>query len=150
MSLYTSTTVKSISSTRRRTRDDQQPNRKPSAPLRQRQEKAEERHRKQEEQDLAVSEWHASTLTKANELGERFGKKPRYFLDQFYSGGARMVHHHEKVNPHNAFKSLKARELRDGEFTLRSLFYLLTCGPQRVLTCLSSRCSKSILMSIAH
>ncbi|KAF8954280.1 hypothetical protein BDZ97DRAFT_491743 [Flammula alnicola] len=43
----------------------------------------------------------------------RFNKKPRYFLNIFFHGGARMVNHHEKINPHNAFISLKAQELRD-------------------------------------
>lgn len=51
---------------------------------------------------------------KANELAERFNKKPRHFLDIFFHGGARMINTQEKVNPHNAFLSLKAQELRDG------------------------------------
>lgn len=64
--------------------------------------------------DAAVDEWFESTTAKANELAELFNKKPRYFLNIFFHGGARMVHHHEKVNAHNAFVSLKAQEPRDG------------------------------------
>jgi hypothetical protein len=64
--------------------------------------------------DDAVDEWFTSTMAKANELAAQFDKKPRYFLDIFFHGGARMVNHHEKVNPHNAFISLKAQELRAG------------------------------------
>ncbi|KAF8179465.1 hypothetical protein BJ912DRAFT_804022, partial [Pholiota molesta] len=46
-------------------------------------------------------------------LAERFNKKPRFFLDAFFHGGVRMINHHEKVNPHNAFISRKANELRE-------------------------------------
>jgi hypothetical protein len=79
--------------------------------------------RVQEEIDIAVNEWLDSTHKLSKDLGERFNKKPRYFLDIFFSGGVRMVHQQEKVNPHNAFNSLKAQELRDGE---KILFILLT------------------------
>jgi len=60
-----------------------------------------------------------------NQLAERFSKKPRYFLDIFFSGGARMVTHHDKINTHNAFTSLKAQEICDGEKYLCSYFLLL-------------------------
>ena len=89
---------------------------KKSAPLtaKQKKEKAIQREENQAAIDTAVDEWFNSTMAKANELAERFNKKPRYFLDVFFHGGTRMVHHHEKVNAHNAFVSLKAQELRDG------------------------------------
>ncbi|KAF9486114.1 hypothetical protein BDN70DRAFT_794340 [Pholiota conissans] len=79
----------------------------------QRREKVAQREKTQAEIDVAVQAWFDSTIAKANELAEHFNKKPRYFLDIFFHGGARMVMHHEKVNPHNAFVSLKAQELRE-------------------------------------
>jgi hypothetical protein len=87
-----------------------------SAPLtsKQKKEKKDQREENQAAIDTAVDEWFTSTMAKANELAVQFNKKPRYFLDIFFHGGARMVHHHEKVNPHNAFISLKAQELREG------------------------------------
>ncbi|KAJ6624398.1 hypothetical protein B0H10DRAFT_1740901, partial [Mycena sp. CBHHK59/15] len=63
--------------------------------------------------DAAVDEWRVFTNEKASELAERFDLKPRYFLDLFFQGGAKMVHHQEKINPYNAFKSEKAAEMRE-------------------------------------
>lgn len=95
---------------------------RPTLSVEQREEKAAERERIKAEIDAEVKSWFDYTSVKANELAERFNKKPRYFLDIFFHGGARMVAHHEKVNPHNAFVSLKAQELREmtndaGEYT---------------------------------
>lgn len=70
--------------------------------------------KRQEEIDEAVRNWKASTLTLASDLARRFNKKPRYFLDLFFQGGVHLVHKQTKVNPHNAFLSMKAQELRDG------------------------------------
>ena len=64
--------------------------------------------------NMAVDEWFSLTTAKANKLAAHFNKKPHYFLNIFFHGGAHMVHHHGKVNPHNAFMSLKAQELQDG------------------------------------
>lgn len=110
MSILTSSTIIAASSTR--IHHTQQK----SAPLtsKQKKEKKIQREENQEAIDAAVDEWFTLTMTKANELAAQFNKKPRYFLDIFFHGGARMVHHHEKVNPHNAFISLKSQELRDG------------------------------------
>ncbi|KAJ7189956.1 hypothetical protein GGX14DRAFT_373271 [Mycena pura] len=66
---------------------------------------------KQAQIDAEVGDWFSATLKKAEELGERFDMKPRYFLDMFFQGGARMVHHQEKVNAYNAFKHEKAVEI---------------------------------------
>ena len=91
--------------------------RKPAPiPAQQRQEKLEVRQEKQQAIDEVVGEWFSYTVAKANDLAQRFNKKPRYFLDIFFQGGAQMVNHHSKVNAHNAFKSLKAQELNDGDF----------------------------------
>ncbi|KAJ7220384.1 hypothetical protein C8J57DRAFT_1015512, partial [Mycena rebaudengoi] len=57
--------------------------------------------------------WFADTQAKAHELAERFQKKPRYFLDIFFQGGAHMVNHQQKVNAYNAFKSEKLAECRE-------------------------------------
>ena len=106
-SILTLSTINAASSIR--SRHTQQK----SVPLTSKQ-KTEKRAQREENQtaiDTAVDEWFSSTTAKANELAERFNKKPRYFLDIFFHGGARMVYHHEKVNAHNAFVSLKAQEL---------------------------------------
>lgn len=103
-------TVKSASSKRIRTKAYTAAPR-PSA---QRQEKKQECLEQQEAIDAAVNEWFSYTIAKADDLASRFQKKPRYFLDIFFQGGARMVHHHSKVNSFNAFKSLKSRELNEG------------------------------------
>jgi hypothetical protein len=110
MSILTSSTIKAASSTR--IHHTQQK----STPLtsKQKKEKKIQREENQAAIDAAVDEWFTSTMAKANELATQFNKKPRYFLDIFFHGGARMVHHHEKVNPHNAFISLKSQKLRDG------------------------------------
>ncbi|KAJ7256401.1 hypothetical protein C8J57DRAFT_1028647, partial [Mycena rebaudengoi] len=50
---------------------------------------------------------------KAEELAQRFKKTQRYFLDVFFQGGAHMVHHQDKVNAYNTFKSEKAAECRE-------------------------------------
>lgn len=89
-------------------------------PAQQRQKKLEARKDKQEAIDDAVGEWYSYTIAKADDLAQRFNKKPRYFLDIFFQGGARMVNHQSKVNPYNAFKSLKAQELSDSKSSLFS------------------------------
>ncbi|KAJ6603151.1 hypothetical protein B0H10DRAFT_1957892 [Mycena sp. CBHHK59/15] len=82
-------------------------------PASQLKEKHEKRETRQAEIDAAVDEWRALTNEKASELAERFDLKPRYFLDLFFQGGAKMVHHQEKINPYNVFKSEKAAEMRE-------------------------------------
>ena len=67
-----------------------------------------------------VREWKVSTLKLATDLARRFNKKPRYFLDQFFQGGVHLVRKQDKVNPHNAFLSMKATELRLSEYSLAS------------------------------
>ncbi|KAJ7893178.1 hypothetical protein B0H14DRAFT_3427659 [Mycena olivaceomarginata] len=64
--------------------------------------------------DNPSPEFFSYAESKAIELGERFDRKPRYFLDLFFQGGARMMNHHDKINPCNAFKSEKAAERREG------------------------------------
>ncbi|KAJ7087533.1 hypothetical protein B0H15DRAFT_949910 [Mycena belliarum] len=95
-----------------------QPRKKAAPALPQAKQTSSERKEKREESkitrdqiDAAVAEWHAENHAKAVELGERFNKKPRYFLDRLYQGGAHMVNHQEKVNPYNAFKAEKAAQL---------------------------------------
>lgn len=83
---------------------------RPPIPSHQQKEKLAERQKRQEQIDEAVSEWYTYTLAKADELGERFDKKPRYFLDIFFQGGAKMVTHRSNTNAYNTFKSLKATE----------------------------------------
>ena len=89
---------------------------KPAAPTpAQRTARAERNSQLQTEISNAIDEWTKSTLNTASELARRFNKKERYFLDIFFQGGAHLVHKQTKVNAYNAFKHLKAEELRDGE-----------------------------------
>ncbi|CAK5261819.1 unnamed protein product [Mycena citricolor] len=74
-----------------------------------------------------IADWFKSTIERADELSKRFNKKPRYFLDHFFQGGARMVNHQEKVNPFNAFKAFKAKEIREGR-AIGLLFSTLSQG----------------------
>jgi len=90
----------------------------PPIPNHQRKEKLAKRQENQRQIDEAVAEWYAYTLAKADDLGKRFNKKPRYFLDIFFQGGAKMVTHNNKTNAFNAFKSLKAIELNEGIYMI--------------------------------
>ncbi|KAJ6607595.1 hypothetical protein B0H10DRAFT_1817748 [Mycena sp. CBHHK59/15] len=112
----TYTTLTTVSAPRIRL---DKPPRKKTAPLpaSQLKEKREKRETRQAEIDAAMDEWRALTNEKASELAERFDLKPRYFLDLFFQGGAKMVHHQEKINPYNAFKSEKAAEMREQGIT---------------------------------
>ena len=83
MSSFTSKTILAASQPRSR----QTQHRSAPQPKHQRDEKALERARVQEEIDAAVNEWFDSTKKLATSLAERFNKKPRYFLDIFFSGG---------------------------------------------------------------
>jgi hypothetical protein len=99
-----------------RVRDDIPKTKPAPIPSDQRKEKIAQREKMQEEIDDAVQEWFDTTMAKAAELATRFDKKQRFFLDIFFTGGARMLTNQEKVNPHNAFISLKAQELREGKY----------------------------------
>ncbi|KAJ7938868.1 hypothetical protein B0H13DRAFT_1587365 [Mycena leptocephala] len=87
----------------------------PRAPLTaaEKKEKREASKENQEQIDAAVAEFFSYAQAKAVDLGKRFDKQPRYFLDLFFQGGAHMVNHHEKINAFNAFKSEKAAERRE-------------------------------------
>jgi hypothetical protein len=69
--------------------------------------------------------------TKATDLGKRFDKSTRYFLDMFFQGGAHLVNHQNKLNAFNAFKAEKAAERREG-----------TCFFNDVLRCSRANYSK--------
>ena len=101
------TTIKAVASTRQR----KPPVAKP-APLtaEHKREKREAHKQKQAAIDAEVDQWFSFTMAKAGELAERFNKKPRYFLDIFFQGGARMVRE-RSTNPWNAFMSKKAGEV---------------------------------------
>lgn len=72
----------------------------------------------QEAMEAAIDEWMSHANAKAHELAQRFDKKPRYFLDRFFQGGQKFIHKHTVTNAFNAFKSIKAAELRAGMFTV--------------------------------
>ncbi|KAJ6485996.1 hypothetical protein C8R45DRAFT_828678, partial [Mycena sanguinolenta] len=100
-------TIAGASSARRRAENPK------AAPLttEQQNDKRVAREAKQAEIDAEVQKWMEYTNALATSLGDRFDKKPRYFLDIFFQGGAHMIYHQEAVNPYNAFKSFKAAEL---------------------------------------
>ena len=106
--------------------------------------RAERNSQLQTEISNAIDEWTKSTLNTASELARQFNKKERYFLDIFFQGGAHLIHKQTKVNAYNAFKHLKAEELRDGETFFRfKLYYLfkiisLTDGERPTLSKLNS------------
>jgi len=81
-------------------------------PLTAAQRRAQKSARSQKSFDVnkAVADWHAATLAKAEELSQRFGVKPRYFLDRFFHGGAHMLSKHSKVSPWRVFLSKAAAE----------------------------------------
>ena len=90
MSILVSSTTNGANSTRIRHTQHK------SAPLttQQKKEKVAQCEENQAAIDAAVDEWFEMTMAKANEIAECFSKKPRYFLNLFFHGGARMVHHH--------------------------------------------------------
>jgi hypothetical protein len=71
--------------------------------------------------DQAVGEWYSATLVKARQLAATYNKKPRYFLDLFFQGGARMVQK-RKVNPWNAWISMQAEIANAGT---EVIFYVI-------------------------
>jgi hypothetical protein len=79
MPSFTSATILNASQSRKRNF------RHISAPQtkQQKEKKALQRAQVQDDIDNAVSEWFDSTNKLANELAERFSKKPHYFLDIF-------------------------------------------------------------------
>ncbi|KAJ7278163.1 hypothetical protein C8J57DRAFT_1059900 [Mycena rebaudengoi] len=87
----------------------------PHAPLTQDERKKKQADREDRKNDIdeAVGEWFSQTMATAEALAARFDMKPRYFLDRFFQGGARMINHQEKINPYNAFKNAKAAEARE-------------------------------------
>ena len=69
---------------------------------------------RREEIKAAVDKWYSYTVAKIDKLANRFDKKPRYFYEYFFQGGAKMIFQHAKINPHNAFMSMKAADLLAG------------------------------------
>jgi hypothetical protein len=115
----TLSTVKTVSAPRQRKLPAQKP---PLIPSQQHREKLAVCQETQRLIDDAVSEWYTYTLAKANNLGKRFNKKPRYFLNIFFQGGVKMVNHHHKTNAYNVFKSLKAADLNKGFFSYHHIW----------------------------
>lgn len=103
-------TIATLTSQRRRSIP-----RNKAAPLttEQRTEKREARAQTQAAIDEEVHKWFSATMAKANELSEKFNKKPRYFLDLFFQGGARLVNV-RGTSAWNAFMSQKAEEINGG------------------------------------
>ncbi|CAK5272792.1 unnamed protein product [Mycena citricolor] len=87
----------------------------PRAPLTstQKAERKQERDRKKNAEDADVQAWWTYTFNYAKTLAERHEKTENYYLSIFFQGGANMIKHQEKINPFNAFKAIKAEELRE-------------------------------------
>jgi hypothetical protein len=90
------------------------PTRKP-APLTTEEKKEKQKIREATNTAIAadVDEWFSYTMSKVKELAEKHHKKPRYFQDIFFSGGAHMIHE-RGANAWNAFVSMKADEVNSG------------------------------------
>jgi hypothetical protein len=112
----TSTALKSISAPRKHKQKTHK-----SAPLTQQQKK--EKQARREEKQAAIGrafhEWHSATMAKAEELAIQFNRKPRYFLDLFFHGGAKMVNQRTSVTAWNAWSSKIMEEENDGAHHIR-------------------------------
>ena len=108
------TTLKSANSTRPRKAAPKR------APLTTRQRFAHNaaRAQKQASIDSSITEWFQAMLATAEELAERHGKKPRYFLDHFFHGGACMAFKRPKVSAWNAWSSKMAENRNSGTCNL--------------------------------
>ncbi|KAF9472020.1 hypothetical protein BDN70DRAFT_819271 [Pholiota conissans] len=89
---------------------------KSSRPKAQDEQSAAKRKEEHDAIESAVDEWVSNTLAKAAELGDKFDKRPRYFLDRFFHGGQKLIYKQNVTNSFNAFISIKAAQLRiEGE-----------------------------------
>ena len=66
-----------------------------------------------------VNEWFSATMAKTEVMANKYNKKPCYFLDIFFHGGAHLVHKHCTTS-WNAFLSKKADKVNGGKFLLTS------------------------------
>jgi|SRR5215471_14141966 len=89
-----------------------------AAPLtaEQRKEKKEARNDTAKAMAADIEEWHSFTMAKIEELAEKYHKKPRYFQDIFFQGGARLVHS-RGTTAWNAFLSKKMDEVKEGRLS---------------------------------
>ncbi|KAL0578047.1 hypothetical protein V5O48_003953 [Marasmius crinis-equi] len=62
---------------------------------------------------MAVSQKLQEIQAWAEKQGRLFGKKDRYFKDMIFNGGAHLKHLKREISPYNAFRSEKAREIRE-------------------------------------
>jgi len=93
-----------------------------SAPLTAEQKKKKKalREQRQFEIDQECHLFFSQAAAKAEELSQRFGKKPRYFLDLFFQGGAKMITVRPKGNAWNAFIAREAESNKENEGTIIS------------------------------
>jgi hypothetical protein len=109
-----SRTLKAVASSRQRKGP-----RTKAAPLTAAQKKQKQQAR--EEASIAlkadVDEWMQYTNAKIHELAEKYNKKPRYFQNIFFQGGANLVHE-RSTTAWNAFASKKANEVNGGKPSL--------------------------------
>lgn len=93
--------------------------------------------------DADVSQWFRDTQEMAEQLGLKYDMKTRYFMDVFFQGGARMVHHQEEVNPYSAFKHAKALENEQSIFYFFACIYIFVLANQVIFQMESKRTSMS-------
>ncbi|KAF8326485.1 hypothetical protein F5887DRAFT_1197076 [Amanita rubescens] len=82
-------------------------------PPEQRAQRRETNRERREEVNAAIIAWETYTLSKAEELAERFKRRPRYFLDLFYQSTSRLASRHEKANGFNLYKRKRIAEMRE-------------------------------------
>ncbi|KAK1217446.1 hypothetical protein PQX77_019911 [Marasmius sp. AFHP31] len=61
----------------------------------------------------AVKEWEKDTRELAASVAKKYNRKDRYFLDLLFQGGVRLSREQQNSNPFNAFKYVKAHDLRE-------------------------------------
>ncbi|KAJ8082795.1 hypothetical protein PM082_008651 [Marasmius tenuissimus] len=64
-----------------------------------------------------VAKWEQDTRKLAEQLAGKYGRKVRYFLDLLFQGGVRLTKQQQHTNDFNAFKCVKAHDLRNEGIT---------------------------------
>jgi hypothetical protein len=74
-----------------------------------------ESRRKKDLLEEGLKSWHIDTIARANAIGLSIGRSCCYVLKYMMNNGAEMVQERTKINPFNAFKSIRMAKLNDGE-----------------------------------
>lgn len=74
------------------------------------------REEKQKGVGDALDKWLQDTNALASELSSKYGRTPRYYLDEMFHRGARMKAEPTKISPYRAWLSHKVQEVNAGTF----------------------------------